>query len=65
MSINDKKICSRIKAYFLIGSDQLPNRLQNKYLKEIFGELKNEMNKSIPIIILTQVVFESQLFNYL
>ena len=27
------------KAYFLIGSDQLPNRLQNKYLKEIFGEL--------------------------
>ena len=39
MSINDKKICSRTKAYFLIGSDQLPNRLQNKYLKEIFGEL--------------------------
>lgn len=40
MSKNDKKICLKAKkAYFLIGSDQLPNRLQNKYLKEIFGEL--------------------------
>lgn len=40
MSINDKKnMLKSKKAYFLIGSDQLPNRLQNKYLKEIFGEL--------------------------
>ena len=63
MSINDKKICSRTKAYFLIGSDQLPNRLQNKYLKEIFGELNEWINKSIPILILTQNDFKSQLSN--
>ena len=63
MSINDKKICLRAKAYFLIGSTQLPNKLKSKYLKEIFGELNEWINKSIPILILTQNDFKSQLSN--
>lgn len=41
------------KAYFLILVAPTTYKALNKYFREIFGELKNELTKSIPIFILT------------